>query len=110
MTIALMGGSIDTALSASQRALTLNPSGFSALMHNGWIQCAAGNPGAAIEPFTRALRLSRATHFGVTASWDWQSLIATSGTQRSPWIGRVGRFCLPTAVSGRVSGSSGGFS
>ena len=58
MTIALMGGSIDTALSASQRALMLNPSGFWALVANGWIQCAAGNPDAAIEPFTLALRLS----------------------------------------------------
>jgi tetratricopeptide (TPR) repeat protein len=58
MTIALMGGSIDTALWASQQALLLNPSGFVALNHGGWIQCAAGNPDAAIEPFTRALRLS----------------------------------------------------
>ncbi|HZY53694.1 MAG TPA: adenylate/guanylate cyclase domain-containing protein [Reyranella sp.] len=58
MVIALMGGEIDTALAASQRALALNPNGFWALMHNGWVQCAAGNPAAAIEPFTRALRLS----------------------------------------------------
>ncbi|WP_428672184.1 helix-turn-helix domain-containing protein [Reyranella sp.] len=56
--ISSMGGSIETALAASQRALTLNPSGFLALQHNGWIQCIAGNPAAAIEPFTRALRLS----------------------------------------------------
>jgi adenylate cyclase len=58
LVIALMGGEIDTALAASQRALALNPNGFWALMHNGWVQCAAGNPAAAIEPFTRALRLS----------------------------------------------------
>ena len=56
--ISSMGGSIETALSASQRALTLNPDGYLALMHNGWIQCIAGNPAAAINPFTRALRLS----------------------------------------------------
>ena len=56
--ISSMGGSIETALSASQRALTLNPNGYLALMHNGWIQCIAGNPAAAINPFTRALRLS----------------------------------------------------
>lgn len=56
--ISSMGGSIETALAASQRALTLNPNGYLALMHNGWIQCIAGNPAAAIDPFTRALRLS----------------------------------------------------
>ena len=56
--ISSMGGSIETALSASQRALMLNPNGFLALQHNGWIQCIAGNPAAAIDPFTRALRLS----------------------------------------------------
>ena len=33
----LDGGSIETALSASQRALMLNPNGFLALRHNGWI-------------------------------------------------------------------------
>jgi tetratricopeptide (TPR) repeat protein len=62
--ISSMGGSIETALSASQRALTLNPSGFLALMHNGWIQCIAGNPAAAIDPFTRARRLSPRDRFG----------------------------------------------
>jgi len=56
--ISSMGGSIETALSASQRALMLNPNGCLALVHNGWIQCIAGNPAAAIDPFTRALRLS----------------------------------------------------
>ena len=56
--ISSMGGSIETALAASQRALTLNPSSFLALQHSGWIQCIAGNPAAAIDPFTRALRLS----------------------------------------------------
>jgi adenylate cyclase len=56
--ISSMGGSIETALSASQRALMLNPNGFLALQHNGWIQCIAGNPAAAIDPFTRALRFS----------------------------------------------------
>ena len=59
-----MGGSIETALSASQRALTLNPNGYLAHMHNGWIQCIAGNPAAAIDPFTRALRLSPRDPFG----------------------------------------------
>jgi TolB-like protein len=58
LTIAMMGGSIDTALWASQQALLINPSGFSALMHGGWVHCAAGNPEAAIELFSRALRLS----------------------------------------------------
>jgi adenylate cyclase len=58
LTIAMMGGSIDTALWASQQALLINPSGFSALMHGGWVHCAAGNPEAAIELFNRALRLS----------------------------------------------------
>jgi TolB-like protein len=62
--ISSMGGSIETALSASQRALTLNPNGYLALMHNGWIQCIAGNPGAAIDPFTRAQRLSPRDPFG----------------------------------------------
>jgi adenylate cyclase len=56
--ISSMGGSIETALSASERAFTLNPNAFLALQHNGWIQCIAGNPTAAIDPFTRALRLS----------------------------------------------------
>jgi adenylate cyclase len=56
--ISSMGGSIETALAASQRALELNPNGFLALLHNGWIQCIAGNPAAAIDPFTRAVRLS----------------------------------------------------
>jgi tetratricopeptide (TPR) repeat protein len=58
LTIAMTGGSIDTALWASQQALLINPSGFSALAHSGWVHCAAGNPEAAIEPFSRALRLS----------------------------------------------------
>jgi tetratricopeptide (TPR) repeat protein len=62
--ISSMGGSIETALSASQRALMLNPNGFLALMHNGWIQCIAGNPAAAIDPFTRARRLSPRDRFG----------------------------------------------
>jgi len=62
--ISSMGGSIETALAASQRALTLNPNGYLALMHNGWIQCIAGNPAAAIDPFTRALRLSPRDPFG----------------------------------------------
>jgi adenylate cyclase len=62
--ISSMGGSIETALSASQRALTLNPNGFLALQHNGWIQCIAGNPAAAIDPFMRALRLSPRDRFG----------------------------------------------
>ena len=61
--ISSMGGSIETALSASQRALMLNPNGFLAHMHNGWIQCIAGNPAAAIDPFTRALRLSPRDRF-----------------------------------------------
>jgi adenylate cyclase len=56
--ISSMGGSIDTALEASQRALALNPNGFMALQHNGWVQCIAGHPAAAIDPFTRALRIS----------------------------------------------------
>ncbi|MFO1162385.1 MAG: helix-turn-helix domain-containing protein [Reyranellaceae bacterium] len=56
--ISSMGGSIETALAASQRALELNPNGFLALQHNGWVQCIAGNPAAAIDPFTRAVRLS----------------------------------------------------
>lgn len=56
--ISSMGGSIKTALSASQRALMLNPNGCLALVHNGWIQCIAGNPAAAIDPFKRSLRLS----------------------------------------------------
>ena len=58
MTIALMGGNIDTALWASQQALLINPSGYSALVHSGWVNCAAGNPAAALEHFTHALRLS----------------------------------------------------
>ncbi len=58
MVIALIGGDIDTALAGSERALMLNPNGFLALNHNGWVQCAAGRPEAAIEPLTRALRLS----------------------------------------------------
>jgi len=62
--ISSMGGSIEIALSASQRALTLNPNGYLAHMHNGWIQCIAGNPAAAIDPFTRALRLSPRDRFG----------------------------------------------
>ena len=62
--ISSMGGSIETALSASQRALMLNPNGYLALMHNGWIQCIAGNPAAAIDPFTRAQRLSPRDPFG----------------------------------------------
>ncbi|MGE0424968.1 MAG: helix-turn-helix domain-containing protein [Reyranellaceae bacterium] len=61
--ISSMGGSIDTALAASQRALALNPNGYLAHMHTGWIQCIAGNPAAAIEPFTRALRLSPRDRF-----------------------------------------------
>ena len=56
--ISSMGGSIETALAASQRALELNPNGFLALQHNGWIQCIAGNPAAAIDPFMRAVRVS----------------------------------------------------
>lgn len=62
--ISSMGGSIETALAASQRALTLNPNGYLALMHNGWIQCIAGNPAAAVDSFTRALRLSPRDPFG----------------------------------------------
>ena len=62
--ISSMGGSIETALSASQRALTLNPNGYLAYLHNGWIQCIAGNPAAAISPFKRALRLSPRDRFG----------------------------------------------
>lgn len=62
--ISSMGGSIETALSASQRALALNPNGYLALMHNGWIQCIAGNPAASIDPFMRALRLSPRDPFG----------------------------------------------
>ncbi len=62
--ISSMGGSIETALLASQRALTLNPNGYLALVHNGWIQCIAGDPGAAIDPFTRALRASPRDPFG----------------------------------------------
>ena len=62
--ISSMGGSIETALSASQRALMLNPNGFLALQHNGWIQCIAGNPAAAIDPFARAMRLSPRDPFG----------------------------------------------
>jgi adenylate cyclase len=58
LTIGLMGGSIDTALLTAQQALAINPSGFAALTHSGWVYCAAGTPEAAIEPFTRALRLS----------------------------------------------------
>ena len=60
MTIALMGGSIETALLASQHALDLNPGGLFALLHGGWIQCAANRPDAAVDAFTRALRLSSA--------------------------------------------------
>jgi adenylate cyclase len=55
---AWMGGNIQTALSASQRALTLNPNAIPAFKDNGFVQCAAGNPSAAIDSFTRALRLS----------------------------------------------------
>jgi adenylate cyclase len=55
--IAFMGGNIETALSASQRALMVNPNAR-ALSDNGQIQFLAGNPRAAIESFTRALRLS----------------------------------------------------
>lgn len=62
--ISSMGGSIDIAMAASQRALTLNPNGYLALIHNGWIQCIAGYPAAAIDPFTRALRLSPRDPFG----------------------------------------------
>jgi adenylate cyclase len=58
MVIALMGGNVDTALAASQRALALNPNGSMALMHNGWIQSAAGRPAAATHSFARALQLS----------------------------------------------------
>jgi tetratricopeptide (TPR) repeat protein len=58
MTIALLGGSIETALTGSERALMLNPNGFSAVMHGGWIQVAAGHPDEAISKFLRALRLS----------------------------------------------------
>ncbi|MBR1270913.1 adenylate/guanylate cyclase domain-containing protein [Bradyrhizobium sp. AUGA SZCCT0222] len=58
MTIALLGGSIETALTGSERALMLNPNGFSAIMHGGWVHSAAGLPNEAINMFTRALRLS----------------------------------------------------
>jgi adenylate cyclase len=58
MTIALLGGSIETALTGSERALMLNPNGFSAIMHSGWVQAAAGHPNEAINMFTRALRMS----------------------------------------------------
>jgi adenylate cyclase len=49
--IAFMGGNIETALSASQRALMVNPNAR-ALSDNGQIQFLAGNPRAAIESFT----------------------------------------------------------
>jgi len=58
MVVALMGGDIDTALAGAERALMLSPNGFLALNHNGWVQCAAGRPKAAIEPLVRALHLS----------------------------------------------------
>jgi adenylate cyclase len=62
--ISSMGGSIETAQSASERGLALNPNGYLAHMHNGWIQCIAGNPAAAIDRFMRALRLSPRDRFG----------------------------------------------
>ena len=58
MTIALLGGSIETALTGSERALMLNPNGFSAIMHSGWVQAASGHPNEAIKMFTRRLRLN----------------------------------------------------
>jgi tetratricopeptide (TPR) repeat protein len=58
VTIALLGGSIETALTASESALMLSPNGFSAVMCSGWIQTAAGHPNEAIDMFKRALRLS----------------------------------------------------
>jgi adenylate cyclase len=58
MVMALMGGNLDAALVASQRALTLIPNGGLALMHNGWIHTVAGNPSLAIQSFNKALRLS----------------------------------------------------
>ena len=58
VTIALLGGSIETALTGSESALMLSPNGFSAVMPSGWIQTAAGHPNEAIDMFKRALRLS----------------------------------------------------
>ena len=46
----------------------LNPNGFSAIMHSGWVQAAAGQPNEAINLFTRALRMSRAIHSEVIAN------------------------------------------
>jgi hypothetical protein len=53
MTIALLGGSIETALLASQRTLNPNPGGFVAFVHSGGIQRAANHPNAAAGRFIR---------------------------------------------------------
>ena len=93
MTIALMGGNIDTALWASQQALLINPSGYSALVHSGWVNCAAGNPAAALEHFTHALRLSPEIPCGVTVNWVWRVRTVIFDIRRTPWIGREERCC-----------------
>ncbi len=56
--LAYMGGNIETALSASHRAVTLSPNGTGTLDNYGQVQLLAGNPRAAIESFSRALQLS----------------------------------------------------
>ena len=92
--ISSMGGSIETALSASQRALMLNPNGYLALMHNGWIQCIAGNPGRrdrslharpAVEP-ARSVR-------GILRGRTRRGLSRSSVNRRRPWSGRNGPSC-----------------
>ncbi len=99
--ISSMGGSIETALSASQRALALNPNGYLAHMHNGWIQCIAGNPAAAIDPFTRALRLSPRDRFGDFARPDsvWPIEILVNRRKRLVWAQRA-IVSLPLLASG----------
>ena len=103
----LDGGSIETALSASQRALMLNPNGYLALMHNGWIQCIAGNPAAAIDPFTRARRLSSRDPFGGFGEAGLAGPSRSWSAAGGPGLGATGHH-VSTAPGKRIPDGSGG--
>jgi TolB-like protein len=90
-TLAVLGGELAAAMSALDRATTLNPNSAQAWRECGVVNCFANRPDAAITAAQRAMRLSPLDPLGHNFKWvlGFGLMLAGRYEEAMEWVGPV---------------------